>query len=185
MRTGPRLVLVLQGITLVALAVSAVLLAWPHRIGVSSEAPVLPTLAARVAVDSTPVAGLTDSIVNANIFSLTREAPEERTFVASATDGVVGDVPAGEYGADAGLMDSTSTGAPELEPVPALYGIVNGPAGRAALLRLDPNTTSARLFQLGEGAAGYRVRSIGANRVELTGPSGPVVLELVAKGGTS
>ena len=185
MKTSARLVPMLRGITLVALIASVLLLAWPQRIAVSTVPPALPTLTTRVPESSATARGLTDSIVNANIFSLTREAPEERTFVASATEGIAGDTPSGEYGADAGLMDTTAAGSSALEPVPALYGIVNGPAGRAALLRLDPNTTSARLFQLGEGAAGYRVRSIGADRVELTGPSGPVVLELVAKGGTS
>lgn len=185
MRTGHRLLLVLQSITLVAVTASALLLAWPPRVTVGQEPPALPALTARVPSDTMRAAGLTDSIVNANIFSLTREAPDERTFAASGTDGVVSDVPSGEVGAESGLMDTTDAGSSALEPVPALYGIVNGPAGRAALLRLDPNTSSARLFQLGDGAAGYRVRSIGADRVELTGPSGPVVLELVAKGGTS
>jgi hypothetical protein len=185
MKTSRRLVPVLQGITLIALIVSALLLVWPPRVTVGSEAPTLPTLAAQVPDGASGAAALTDSVVDANIFSVTREAPDERTFVAAATDGVVTDVTSGEYGADAGLMDSTMAGGEELEPVPALYGIVNGPAGRSALLRLDPSARSARLFQLGEGAGGFRVRSIGSDRVELTGPSGSVVLELVAKGGTS
>lgn len=178
------LVPVLQGLTLVALSAAAMLLTWPVRVDVRASAPTLVAVSTSAPTPSTGTAMLTDSIVNANIFSITREAPEERTFVAAPVDAVVDDVTAGEYGADAGITDSTATAQGDGEIVPALYGVVNGPIGRAALLRLDASASGSRLFRLGEGAAGYRVRSIGADRVELSGPAGPVVLELVAKGGT-
>ncbi len=178
------LVPALQGLTLVTLSAAAALLAWPQRVEVIAAPPSLPLQVADAPMLPESSGTLTDSILDANIFSLSREAPEERTFVAAASDAVVDDVTSGEYGADAGLVDSTASSSPIADPVPSLYGVVNGPPGRAALLRLDANTGGARLFRLGEGTAGYRVRSIGADRVELSGPSGSVVLELVAKGGT-
>ena len=86
----------------------------------------------------------------------------------------------GSYTANGGIGDSLATAA---DPVPHLYGIVNGGQGSAALLRLDPARRGSRLFHLGDGAAGYRVRSIGADRVELDGPSGAVLLTLTPKDG--
>ncbi len=180
--TSPRLlVAALQGVTVAALAMAAALLAWPADVQVAPADPVVTPLASPQPVTPSPAATLTDSIVNANIFSRTREAPDDRTFAAAPSDAVEPEVTAGEYDADAGLTDGTT--AIDAEPVPALYGVVNGPTGRAALLRLDPGTTAARLYHLGDGANGYRLRSIGTDRVELSGPSGAVVLELVAKGG--
>ena len=182
MTSTRHLVPVLQGLTVTALALAAALLAWPPDTQVVPVDPVLTALTAQSPPLASPAAALTDSIVNANSFSVAREAPEDRTFAAALSDVVMADVTSGEYDADAGISDSTLSA--DAEPVPALYGVVNGPMGRAALLRLDPNTTAARLFRLGDGAGGYRLRSIGTDRVELTGPDGAVVLELVAKGGT-
>lgn len=179
-----RLVPVLQGITVTLLATAAVLLAWQVPMRVQPKAPTLPALIAQAPVVADSASVVADSIVEHNIFSFTREAPEGRTFAAAATDATESEVTAEEYGADAGLGDSTSSSASESEPVPALHGVVDGPLGRAALLRLDPTSIGSRLFHPGEGAAGYRVRSIGADRVELSGPDGLVVLELVAKRGT-
>jgi hypothetical protein len=122
---------------------------------------------------------LTDSIVGANIFSLTREAPTSRTFVGGPVDPLLAS--AASPSDSTGGVEMTST---DSEPVPALYGVVNGPLGAAALLRLDPAARGSRLFHLGEGVAGYRVRSIGADRVELSGPTGPVVLTLAVRGAT-
>jgi hypothetical protein len=179
-----RLVPVLQGITLIALAAAAAWLAWPNRVSAPPAAPTLPSVVAQAPATLAGDPALADSIVNTNMFSLTREAPEERTFAAAPVDPVIDDVTSGEYAADAGLAVSATAALPNADPVPALYGVVNGPSGRAALLRLDPKVSGSRLFRLGEGTAGYRVHSIGADRVELTGPQGTVVLELAAKGGT-
>jgi hypothetical protein len=174
---------VLQGITIVALATAVVLLVWRAPVRVSPEPPSLPALSAQAPSVPASASAMADSVVDGNIFSLSREAPEGRTFAATATEMDPGEVTQGEYGADAGIVDTIITPDVASESVPALHGVVTGPLGRAALLRLDPHTAGSRLFRLGEGAAGYRVRSIGADRVELAGPAGTVVLELVAKGG--
>ena len=176
--------LVLQSITVAALATAVVLLAWRAPVHASPQVPSLPAVSAQAPIVPANASALADSVVDANIFSLSREAPEGRTFAATATDVEPGEVTQGEYGADAGIVDTTMTPDAASESIPALHGVVNGPLGRAALLRLDPQSAGSRLFRLGEGAAGYRVRSIGADRVELAGPAGTVVLVLVAKGGT-
>jgi len=176
--------MILQGITGVALATAAVLLARRAPLHVSPEVPSLPAVSVQAPMVPASASALADSVVDGNIFSLSREAPAGRTFAATATDVGPSEVTQGEYGADAGIVDTTMTPDAASESIPALHGVVNGPLGRAALLRLDPQSAGSRLFRLGEGAAGYRVRSIGADRVELAGPAGTVVLVLVAKGGT-
>jgi len=175
---------ILQGITIAALATAAVLLARRAPVHVSPEVPTLPEVSAQAPIVPASASVMADSVVDGNIFSLSREAPDGRTFAAAPTDVEPSEVTQGEYGADAGIVDTTMTPGTASETIPALHGVVNGPLGRAALLRLDPHSAGSRLFRLGEGAAGYRVRSIGADRVELAGPAGTVVLVLVAKGGT-
>jgi hypothetical protein len=175
-----RIVPLLQVVTVLGLAAAGTLLAWPPDVTVAPIAPTLPALAASVPSMNTTAPALTDSIVNANIFSLTREAPEGRTFVAAMTDLPSDSMATGLYTADAG--DSTSS--IMADPVPHLYGVVNGPLGAAALMRLDAARKGSRLFHLGEGSGGFRVKSIGADRVELEGPTGPVVLTLAPKGDT-
>ncbi len=174
-----RLVLMLQAVTATGVLATAAFFAWPASTAVASVAPSLPALSAVVPPMPSTATALTDSIVNANIFSLTRRAPLARTFVAGPVDPLL----------TAAATPSDSTSGVEMtssdsDPVPALYGVVNGPLGAAALLRLDPAARGSRLFHLGEGVAGYRVRSIGADRVELSGPSGPVVLTLAVRGAT-
>jgi len=182
MTTASRIVLALQLITVAGLAAAAALLAWPPDVSVAPIAPTLPALAGSVPGVTANATALTDSIVRANIFSLTREAPEARTFAAAPTDPQPDMTPTGSYTANAGVGDSLAT--TNGDPVPHLYGVVNGPTGLAALLRLDPARKGSRLFHTGEGAAGFFVRSIGTDRVELTGPAGAVVLTLTPKGDT-
>ncbi len=177
-----KLVPILQGLTVAGLAAAAVLLAWPPDVTVAPIKPTLPALAAAALVLPTTSTSLTDSIVNENIFSLTREAPDNRTFVAAPVDPTADATPTNSYTANAGVGDSLAT--TNGDPVPHLYGVVNGPLGTAVLLRLDPARRGSRLFHIGEGAAGFRVRSIGVDRVELDGPSGTVVLTLTSKGET-
>ncbi len=174
-----RLVLGLQAVTAGGLIATAALFAWPASTAVASVAPTLPALTAAVPPMPSTATALTDSIVNANIFSLTRKAPTARTFVAGPVDPVLAATAAASD--SMGGVEMTS---PDADPVPALYGVVNGPLGAAALLRLDPAARGSRLFHLGEGVGGYRVRSIGADRVELSGPTGPVVLTLTVRGAT-
>jgi hypothetical protein len=182
MNAPMKLVPILQGVTVAGLAAAAVLLAWPPEVVVAPIAPTLPALAAAAPAVPSTATSLTDSIVNANIFSLTREAPDNRTFVAAPVDPMVDATAANSSTANAGVGDSLAT--TNDDPVPHLYGVVNGPTGPAVLLRLDPARKGSRLFHIGEGAAGFRVRSIGVDRVELDGPSGAVVLTLTSKGET-
>jgi hypothetical protein len=183
MTAASRIVLALQLITVAGLAAAATLLAWPPDVTVAPIAPTLPALAGAAPRITTNATALTDSIVNANIFSLTREAPDARTFAAAPTDPQPDMMTAsGSYTANAGVGDSLAT--TNGDAVPHLYGVVNGPTGLAALLRLDPARKGSRLFHTGEGAAGFLVRSIGTDRVELTGPAGAVVLTLTPKGDT-
>ena len=177
-----KLVPILQGVTGAGLAAAAVLLAWPPDVTVAPVNPKLPALATVAPPARTAPASLTDSIVNENIFSLTREAPDNRTFVAAPVDPTAEASTMNSYTANAGVGDSLAT--TNGDPVPHLYGVVNGPLGIAVLLRLDPARRGSRLFHIGEGAAGFRVRSIGVDRVELDAPSGAVVLTLTSKGDT-
>lgn len=177
-----RLVPVLQAVTVTGLIAAAALLAWPPDTAVAPVAPTLPALAAAAPAIPTIASTLTDSIVTSNLFSLTRKAPDARTFAAAPVDPTLDMSGSGSTTANGGIGDSLATTG--LEPVPHLYGVVNGPQGAAVLLRLDSNRRGSRLFHLGEGAAGYTVHSIGADRVELTGPTGAVVLTLAPKEGT-
>jgi hypothetical protein len=179
--TTSRLVTMLQSITACGVVSAVFLLAWPADASVEPMAPALPALAASATPALQPsAAAMTDSIVNANMFSLTRSAPDDRTFASAPSDAVIDASPAESFSADAVVDDSLSVGASE--PVPKLYGVVDGPSGLAALLRLNGASRGARLYREGDGAAGYRVRRIGADRVELDGPSGGVVLHLHTKG---
>jgi hypothetical protein len=177
-----RLVSILQAVTVTGMLSAAALLTWPPNITVAPVAPTLPALDAAAPAMPSTASPLTDSIVNANIFSITRVAPKNRTFVAAPVDPQVDASDTTSYTANGGAGDSLAT--TTSDPVPHLYGIVNGPQGLAALLRLDSSRRGSRLFHLGEGAAGYTVRSIGADRVELHGPAGAVVLTLARKEGT-
>ena len=177
-----RLVPILQAVTVTGLLVAGALFAWPPNITVAPIAPTLPALAAAVPPMATTAAALTDSVVSANIFSLTREAPLDRTFVAAPIDPQADPMASGLVIANGGIGDSLAT--PDADPVPHLYGVVDGPQGAAALLRLDPQRKGSRLFHLGDGAGGYRVRSIGRDRVELDGPNGAIVLTLSPKAAT-
>lgn len=180
--TSPRrLVLLLQAVTALGLLAAGALFAWPPTTDVAPIAPTLPALAAAVPPMQSNATALTDSIVNANIFSLTREAPDERTFVAAPVDPMLAGSADGISSADGGVTDSLAF--TDTDPVPSLYGVVTSPQGPAALLRLDATKRGSRLYRLGEGVAGYQVRSIGADRVELDGPTGPTVLTLTTRGG--
>jgi len=169
-------IIALQAVTAGAVTLSGALLAFPSHQSIVPLALALPALPAETPAMPANTAALTDSIVNSNIFSLQRQAPEERTFSAAPADSVVGDAPPASYAADAEMGDTLSQ--VRTDRVPALFGIIDGPAGRAALLRLDAAATGARLFHAGEGTAGLTVRSIGADRVVLNSASGPVVVTL-------
>lgn len=166
----------LQTVTGAALLCTAALLAIPSQAAVVPRVPTLPPMQAQEPAPLVNTTALSDSIVNANIFSLAREAPDERTFVAAAADTLPETEAAVPFETDVASGDPAMS--VPTNRVPALFGVVNGPAGRAALLRLDAATAGARLFRAGEGTAGYTVRSIGADRVVLHGASGSVTVTL-------
>jgi hypothetical protein len=170
---------VLQGCTVVGLLTAAALLFWPADTAVSPAAPPLAFSTAAPPDAATGVQAATDSIVTTNLFSLSRQAPLSRTVVAAPADAppapevFVADSATG-LNADAG----DSLQAPPTDRVPRLYGVVDGPFGTAALLRLSRASSGARLFRVGDGTGGYIVRRIWPDRVELSGPSGGLVLHL-------
>ena len=98
-----RLVPVLQAVTLTALCVAATLLAWPPRTAVPPVAPTLPSMAGAVPAMPTTASTLTDSIVGANMFSLTRKAPEARTFAAAPVDPTIDMSGSGSTTANGGI----------------------------------------------------------------------------------
>jgi hypothetical protein len=177
-----RIVPILQALTITGFVVAAGLLLWRTDATVQSIAPVLPSLSNLAPVASSTSAALSDTIVNANIFSLSRSAPDDRTFAAGSSDALPEVDAADSISVNAFVADSFS--GPSADPVPHLYGVVDGPAGAAALLRLDGRHSAAQLYREGDGAAGYRVRKIGVDRVELDGPSGGIVLHMNRKGNT-
>jgi hypothetical protein len=113
-----------------------------------------------------------DAIVQANIFSLSRAAPQTRYNPYE----INGD-------ANASMFPDFVFDAPALVPegdlVPSLYGTVLGPDGAAALMRLDPAMPGARLYRAGDRAGDYRVVEIDARSVVLSGPEGRVQLRLL------
>ena len=110
-----------------------------------------------------------ERIVNANIFSASRKAPRTRyrPFAAESAAPEVTMPPAetGEVGLDN-------------ERVPQLSGIMLGPSGPSALLRLDPGKPDAQVYREGERGGRYRVLKINEQSVVLSGPAGRIVLRL-------
>lgn len=128
-----------------------------------------------------------DLVINTNVFSPTREAPPGRTYASR------GDEPAaaGDVAYDTGLPADTTAAddgsgvTPTEDPVPHLYGIVQGTAGDAALLRLDRAAKGGRLYHVGEGSGGWRVAAIGADRVTLASGEGTRVVRLAPPRGSA
>jgi hypothetical protein len=129
-----------------------------------------PTTAHRAPPAAEPDAA--ERVIAANIFSSSRRAPASRYDpYAPAADPFASTVPGFEAPDDA-------LGMPDPDAVPRLYGTVTGPAGPAALLRLDPAKPEAQLYRVGERGGAYRVERIDGQSVVLVGPSGRVVLRL-------
>jgi hypothetical protein len=135
--------------------------------GLDSPAPA----PARHAV-TLPDAAAAELVIASNIFSSSRRAPATRYDpYAPPPDPYAPTLQ--EYGTPEPMAD-----APDPDAVPRLFGIVTGPAGPAALLRLDPASPQARLYRAGERGAAYRVEKIEGQEVVLVGPSGRIVLRL-------
>jgi hypothetical protein len=169
----------MQVSTAIGLLLAAALLLWPADTSVTAAPPPLAFSTAEPPKAAVGVQAVTDSIIATNLFSLSRQAPVSRTFVAAPSDAAP---PPDTYVADSATNLNGALG-DSLEPesterVPRLYGVVDGPLGTAALLRLTRASRAARLFRVGDGAGGYTVQRILADRVMLSGPSGSVVLRL-------
>lgn len=177
-----RFLLACKGTSVAAALVAGALVAVAPSTDVAPVTPVLARTrtAPPAVVDSSAEAAAL--VVETNVFSPTREAPEARTFAGDG--GAAGDDTgdAGDVALDAPDFGTDSTADPlaprSEDPVPHLYGIVQGPAGDAALLRLDRAGRGGRLFRTGEGAGGWRVASIGTDQVTLAGAGGARVLRL-------
>lgn len=178
-----RLLLACKGISLAAAVAAGAFVATPPAVSVTPVAPTIaPTRTAPIAVpDSSPEAAAL--VVATNVFSPTREAPTERTFAGGGDDesDEAGAMGAGDVAFDGGVATSDSLAPAAEDPVPHLYGIVQGPAGESALLRLDRAGRGGRLFRIGDGAGGWRVASIGFDQVTLTGTNGTRVLRLARR----
>jgi hypothetical protein len=110
-------------------------------------------------------------VIAGNIFSSSRKAPATR-YDPYATPNPYTPPPV----AGMGVPEVTETADPDA--VPKLYGTLSGPAGPAALLRLDPSAPGARLYREGERGGAYRVERIDGQSVVLAGPGGRIVLRL-------
>jgi hypothetical protein len=178
----PRLppVPVLQGLTAASLAVAVACLAWPVNTAPAPQAPVLPPVMAVAPQPFPDDSALAERIVNANMFSIAREAPDARAMLASG--GAPGTDDAAAATVAVSPMDASAPGMND--PVPALYGIIEAPGGMRALLRLDPSSRAAHLYRVGEGNGETRVRSIAPDRVTLDLPTGSRVLWISPRTGT-
>jgi hypothetical protein len=124
-----------------------------------------------------PAAGGADGaviIIDANIFSRERVAPAVR-YDPLATG------PEDEFSMVDPLPPEPDTAV--AETTPRLYGTVLGPAGRVALMRLDPSLPSAQVYREGDRAAGYHVLRIDEQSVVLGTPQGRIVLRLTRSEG--
>jgi hypothetical protein len=109
---------------------------------------------------------LAEDIILSNLFASSRTAPSRR-YAGPGTNA--------NYQAGTESAEPASAGF-----APALLGtaVSETPGATRALLQLDPADLTPRLYAVGEGAGGYRVVSIEARSVQLTGPRGRVVLRL-------
>jgi hypothetical protein len=122
--------------------------------------------------------GAAERVVTGNIFSSARRAPRARYDPFAPTPD-----PFAPSASDPDMSAPATAADPDA--VPRLYGMVTGPAGAAALLRLDPGKPEAQLYREGERGGAYRVEKIDGQSVVLVGPSGRIVLRLTPPPGGS
>ena len=142
-----------------------------------SRSVALPTTKTAPAVpsDSAAIA----SILRANVFSDARRpvpAPGRPGIAASGTTTATGTT--------ANIVrpasDDSAPAPPRSADGPRLYGIIPGPDGPVALLRLDSPGTAALPYHVGDHAGRYRVVSIGDRDVVIDGPFGRRTLRMFA-----
>ena len=106
------------------------------------------------------------SMVRTNLFSATRQSPRAR-FVLPGQEPLMTPV--------ADPVTSLSTDGLELQGVLMVNGV------RRALLRVPGSDSVPRVVQTGDRVGGYRVRTIGVDRVELSSESGTRTVRLRRK----
>jgi hypothetical protein len=108
------------------------------------------------------------TVIDGNIFSSRRARPAARYDPYAPAQGLL----------SAPVIDAPEAMGDPSRAVPRLFGTVVGPGGATALLRLDPSIAEARVYREGDRGGAYRVVKILNQSVELSGPSGSVVLRL-------
>lgn len=170
--TPARRLLLLWSVAAVSGIAAFVTLVWPVDRPPAAIPPALGQSAPPALAGSTPP-DLSPLVVDHNLFDRSRRPPADRELVVVA-DTFPEAVAVGEGDSVPSSPDASFS----VDPVPALYGIVDSPSGRRALLRLDPESPRAALFATGDGTAGWRVVLIGPDAVTLEGPTGRQVVSL-------
>ena len=172
-----------DGVRMLGAAILAVaglvVVAWPvspdRDRAVTTHSVALPLTTSAVAVpsDSTAIA----TILRANIFSDARRPVPAPGSPRVATGASTAATAATAYVVRPAADDSVPP-APRAPDGPRLYGIIPGPDGLIALLRLDSPGTAALPYHVGDRAGRYRVVSIGDRDVVIDGPAGRRTLRL-------
>ena len=162
----PRLERIFQ-IATAMIALTALL--WPARVSNAEIAPPGSTARASKAAPRTFEASAADAVIAGNIFSPARTAPARRFNPAEPDEPEVTPPPP---------VDNSDVASDDEEAVPHLFGIVIGPAGATALLRLDRENPDAQIYREGDRGGRYRVVKINERSVILDGPSGRIELRL-------
>jgi hypothetical protein len=153
---------------------AAIALALPPRVPAIEVKPAGIAAADIKAATPTGDNSAADAVIDGNIFSAARKAPAKRFNPAEPDEPVVAEEPA------ANVAEPIS----EEARVPRLFGIVVGPGGATALLRLDPANPEAQVYREGDTGGRYRVVQINEKSVIVEGPSGRIELRLPRPEGT-
>ena len=165
-----RLERALKALTLLFLTMAAGTFLWRPSLP-TAEKPVsgLDTAATRSLAALDPQVG--PAIVAANIFSA-RRAPPATRYRPYLSEAESAPAPAPRVAA------ADADGGTGEDRVPQLFGIVLGPAGATALLRLDPGASGALIYREGDQGGAFQVVKIEERSVVLKGPKGQIVLRL-------
>ena len=143
----------------------------------TSHAVALPLTKSAVFAPSDSAAIAT--ILRANVFSDARRpvpAPGKSGMAVSSVTSATGTT----ANIARPASDDSAPPAPRSADGPRLYGIIPGPDGPVALLRLDSPGTAALPYHVGDHAGRYRVVSIGDRDVVIDGPAGRRTLRMFA-----
>lgn len=165
-RWTPRL---LDGVSAMLAVAALVALLWPGAPTATPRTVHMPPVAPDDAALPADADSLAVRLVATNPFSTTRRTPRER-FVAPGQ--TAADVPAiPDPYAPPGSRTAGDDG-------PRVVGIVRVDGVRRALIDAGTADSTPRLLQVGDRLAGYRVRRIGADAVELSSSSGTRTVRL-------